>query len=574
MVGPHTYRVQPGDTPTRIAIQFTRCPKCARDLVLVNPQKRHVMLPNGFLTFTDLRVGEELRLPNKWFDGTNKLEDKSAWPWPPGWDEHWIDQPLVGLGDVASDLAASPEWADILKQLKAEGVDPATPAGKLIVDTAQQTFVTQFTSLTSNSLGVDIGTAKVAAKQFVLAGQTIAGAVTNINGIIEASKSGVPPQQVALMFTGTLIGLAAAGGLIVPGVGAAIMLGVGFLLKALPWGDKPAGTLICGTDENGMHVVDPKFVIGCVAVTGCDGQHPTPCQIQPGSSLWRHFPVPSSDPNSPDAGWFEPFGAPSVFWPPAAPIYWSAWTNKSVFARPIDVAFPEYRQLECELANSYALPGISLKDIGFLRGAAVIAFLSAFFAAWRMNKEYALNGLKPREDWEVLLHTLRVWNRAHEPGDGFDFEQSTSTPIGATSRDDCTYVQSTYASMLVNKAVGGASGTAYQDDVVGGKLHLNTGNQKTTKFIVPPGPTLARSRIDLVAAQSASTSMSTTSKVLIGTAIAVGLGALSLEAYARMHHMTFGQSAKHVWSGVTSKFHRTPRMGGRPMRALPRSRRR
>jgi len=88
------YRVQSGDTPVEIAIRFTGCPKCTRDLVLANPQKQYVVLPNGFLTFADLHVGEELRLPNKWFDGTNILEDKSAWPWPPGWDEHWNDPPM------------------------------------------------------------------------------------------------------------------------------------------------------------------------------------------------------------------------------------------------------------------------------------------------------------------------------------------------------------------------------------------------------------------------------------------------------------------------------------------------
>lgn len=47
--------------------QHAGCPKCARDLVLANPHKESVRMPNGFLTFRDLRVGERLWLPDKWF---------------------------------------------------------------------------------------------------------------------------------------------------------------------------------------------------------------------------------------------------------------------------------------------------------------------------------------------------------------------------------------------------------------------------------------------------------------------------------------------------------------------------
>jgi len=45
------------------------CPKCAVDLVRANPHKKAKRLPNGFLTFEELRVGEKLRLPEKWFNG-------------------------------------------------------------------------------------------------------------------------------------------------------------------------------------------------------------------------------------------------------------------------------------------------------------------------------------------------------------------------------------------------------------------------------------------------------------------------------------------------------------------------
>jgi hypothetical protein len=65
-----TYIVQIGDSPASIAARddMAGCPKCARDLVLANPSKETVAYPNGFLSFKELRVGEQLCLPEKWFE--------------------------------------------------------------------------------------------------------------------------------------------------------------------------------------------------------------------------------------------------------------------------------------------------------------------------------------------------------------------------------------------------------------------------------------------------------------------------------------------------------------------------
>lgn len=43
------------------------CPKCTVDLVRANPHKESVIYPNGFTTFKELRVGERLNVPDKWF---------------------------------------------------------------------------------------------------------------------------------------------------------------------------------------------------------------------------------------------------------------------------------------------------------------------------------------------------------------------------------------------------------------------------------------------------------------------------------------------------------------------------
>lgn len=63
------YEVQPGDSPAGIASRddMAGCPKCAIDLVRANPHKPTVTHPNGYVTFRELRAGERLNIPDKWF---------------------------------------------------------------------------------------------------------------------------------------------------------------------------------------------------------------------------------------------------------------------------------------------------------------------------------------------------------------------------------------------------------------------------------------------------------------------------------------------------------------------------
>lgn len=78
------------------------CPKCAVDLVLANPHKKTRRMPNGFLTFEDLREGETINLPDKWFDGTLDRMPKiyfTALPYPDGVTSS-------SLGDAAAGVVA------------------------------------------------------------------------------------------------------------------------------------------------------------------------------------------------------------------------------------------------------------------------------------------------------------------------------------------------------------------------------------------------------------------------------------------------------------------------------------
>jgi len=95
------YTVQQGDTPSSIAARddMAGCPKCAKDLVEANTHRASVRHTNGYLTFAEpLAVGENLWLPDKWFDGTLDRLPRS----------YFDDLPKVpaGLGELPPELAA------------------------------------------------------------------------------------------------------------------------------------------------------------------------------------------------------------------------------------------------------------------------------------------------------------------------------------------------------------------------------------------------------------------------------------------------------------------------------------
>ena len=95
------YSVQPGDTPSSIAARddMAGCPKCAKDLVEANPHRASVRHPNGFLAFVEPLVpGENLWLPDKWFDGTLDRLPRSYFDGLP--------KVPMGLGELPPDEAS------------------------------------------------------------------------------------------------------------------------------------------------------------------------------------------------------------------------------------------------------------------------------------------------------------------------------------------------------------------------------------------------------------------------------------------------------------------------------------
>jgi hypothetical protein len=106
------------------------CPRCARDLVAVNAHKLAVVHPNGFRSFKDLRVGERLNLPDRWFDGSMDHLPPSYFAALPHHDGMTpsVAHGVFGLSDPASDAVTA--LAQLDDRAFSYGVLPAA----LIID--------------------------------------------------------------------------------------------------------------------------------------------------------------------------------------------------------------------------------------------------------------------------------------------------------------------------------------------------------------------------------------------------------------------------------------------------------
>ena len=132
--------------------------------------------------------------------------------------------------------------------------------------------------------------------------------------------------------------------------------------------------------------------------------------------------------------------------------------------------------MECEGAAGANLFSSTTSDPEI--AAALLSFEQAFFAALKLNWEYALNGVaSSASDANVLVHTIYLWNRAHEPGAGFDITPSTAA-VWAPNGTACDGTAPPwYAAILANLA----GNSNPPDGVLNPStklLHINTGARK------------------------------------------------------------------------------------------------
>jgi hypothetical protein len=346
--------------------------------------------------------------------------------WQEGVSAARVEPLPLGLGDPFGDIIATPQgaaaWNTIQAQLTQEGASELDKLG------AQTSFTNAFDQLTGQ-FGVDAESALNAATQYTLQAQTIAGAVSQVQGLIAAANN--PATATADLIngvTGTIVAIAVAAGASA-GVGGAIVAAVAAvvtILQSVGWiPQPPQGATIPGCAGR-IHIPQPVpaslIIIGCVV-----GEYGSADQAKIATAKnagWRRFPEKSPFPTlGPGVDcWFE---ANTPGQTRAGPCSWGGgqWSGDGD-ARLVDLAWPQYHHLECEAQNY--LPGPPGD------------FQRAFFAAWKFNRELELNGQKAADDWQVLLHVIQVWNRAHPPVATYTFQPRGSDTDFMPASADCS----------------------------------------------------------------------------------------------------------------------------------------
>jgi hypothetical protein len=344
---------------------------------------------------------------------------------------------VTAFDDLISSLGpqGASAWGSISTQLAGEGADQPTVAA------AQATFTNTWNSL-STTFGMSADNALDAAQQYTFAASTVAGSVSMVQGLVGdlkqvSSGTGLPIAAVN-MFTGSMIGIAVAAGAVSAGVGALVVGAVGLAASVISSVlGSPPGVEICpGINANPA----PSWVINCTPVWGA--------AYSPGQNGWRSFPTsPEWFTNGSLATLTDGYtGAKNTL-----PINLNLFTVKgNPNTSPIEVLFPEYNAL---------MGGVppELTD-----------FHATFVAAWKANKEFALNGQKPQDDAIVLQHCVLVWNRAH----------SSSSTVSLTP------LTPGYEGSLVTTAISESSSTLKSANYIDGDgFTLFTGPHRI--FLVP-----------------------------------------------------------------------------------------
>jgi hypothetical protein len=341
-------------------------------------------IENGVMAFASVRPGDVFRLPD---GGEVHVEQMGRGPLVPYGEMLGSLTDFQSFDQPGSSFHAA--WTEVGSQVLAEGGDITK------LQTAANDFTSAFEQMTSSSqgFGVQVQDALDYAKKYTIAGQTVLGAVQHVQGLIAAAQGASTPQeveQVFNMFTGTLIGAAVAAGAVSAGVGSLIVAGVGVALDLLQsaglFGTAPTGTTVC--QQGGARLSmdkSPTIQVGCAASM-------TAKVVNQGATNWRKFPTPRGSVPG-EADWFT---KDYVHW------YGDDWSSWSGY-RLIDSAFPVWHYMACAPVPT-----------------ELASFNQAFSQAWKANAEYALNGLKAQEDAQVLLHAVRIWNRAHSSSSTYD----------------------------------------------------------------------------------------------------------------------------------------------------------
>lgn len=353
---------------------------------------------------------------------------------------------------------APQQWATVQKQLTSEYASADT------ISQAKLNFGSQLKTL-AQQFQTKIEEAAPAAAQHTISMVTQAGAIEAVGGLVASVSGGIHNAEDAAKLStqsiGIMVSVAVALAPETAGVGAAIVGVVGALdaiLSSAGLFGKGGGTQIPGCSLT--YTTPPDQVIGCWARYG---KPVASAMIQTDSGLkanpqWQVFPEKGSqEKNGHDWGFNS--NVQDTFY-----AYYPFYTPKS---RIIDIAFPQYAQLEREIGNKTKPGNASMRS-----SVATFQLQKAFLGAWKKNGERLLNGQNNSTDEAVLAYVLNVFNRAHQPG----------TPTYITANDG------SYIGSLVPKMV--TAGLTDNYDLGRNAIRINTGPAEAMKPVVKQAASL------------------------------------------------------------------------------------
>jgi hypothetical protein len=465
---------------------------------------------------------------------------------PPGFDN------LISTGGSQVQQA----WATVQTQLSAEAPQTGINAAGILYN-AQNHFTQAYNTLSGQVPGIDAtGLANVAnaAATLALQNNTVLAVGNLAENLVQGAVSGNQMEVVQALVGATTalvdaeVGAAISAGSVSCGVGAAIMVGIAVaatLIEDLFSSTNPTA-VICNSQISGPA---PTIVVGCAYSWGAPVQSGTGIlgsQPPAPNPLWRRFPEQNV---SADAWWYTPQISNS------SQTTWTSGGSSDIWGsgadarqRPIDGAFPQYHQLECDAFA--AAPAAALPDSGGVAPAIVAGqptiqtytgddvqfakFILAYFGAWKANQEPLLNGQKPTyvSDGVILQNLLSFWNASHSPGATKVLQPwgPSSGAANAATKDVITYP---------NACQGWLGNEAWYISMVLGSI----GDQPIT---INTGPKIVVPNTLTGATASAASNSTSTGVLVVGGLLAAGAAGTYL--YGRRHHMTFGQTLKSGWN--------------------------
>ena len=479
----------------------------------------------------------------------------------------------LALPGVFQGTSAQQSWNQIQTQIQAEGQAAGLSATQIAnnLAVAQKQYLNKLQGFIDSgitSVQPNLATLAQAAQTATLATTSALGAVQAVQGIAAGIASGNPQQVEAGVqaLVGVISAVAIGTGTVSAGVGAAIgaaieltfeILNAAGILGGPPPGSVSVGDGTCSNQgftsagQSPVGGVIPSALQSGLVSPGANGEGVCVwgTLVSPGSVNWRTFPDPNDANDA--ALWYAPVTEATWYWPPgASQAKW--YTKNAANWRAIDNAFHRYRQLECEASMNYQLtngggPGVSTTSLTGDVATAVPAFLSGFFAMWKKNAEFALNGVNPAPDTVVLEQYLATWNAAHSPGTTFTFTAAPSDLQGQSQGAECSAVTGgySYVSMLVADLVNGNS-TA----LTNGALLIKTGPQLTPPNTISPVPVQIVKGTPLPSTAPATSTTSTGTVVVAGTAVVAGAALLGTAAYAYATKRSLGEVLSAAWKKV------------------------